>query len=120
MEGRNNLKRGEEFYFGRMNDPTASAWLRGPCGDEMEFYLVIDGDKITDVRCFTEGCEATRACAVAAARLVHGKTVDGALSISAGEVIGTMGDLPNDHLHCSILAVSALYRAIADHLLRGR
>jgi NifU-like protein involved in Fe-S cluster formation len=30
-------------YFGRMNDPTSSSYLKGPCGDSMEFYLVFEG-----------------------------------------------------------------------------
>jgi NifU-like protein involved in Fe-S cluster formation len=27
-------------------------------------------------------------------------------------------DLPADHIHCSILAVSAFYKAVADYLLK--
>ena len=105
-------------YFGRMNDPTASSYLKGPCGDEMEFYLVIENDTITDIKYFTEGCEATKCCAAMTARLAKGKTIKEALSLSAGEVIKKLKGLPEDHLHCSILAVSTLYRAIADYLLR--
>jgi nitrogen fixation NifU-like protein len=52
------------------------------------------------------------------ASLARGKTIKEALSISAGEVIKKLKGLPEDHLHCSILAVSTLYRAIADYLLR--
>ena len=29
-------------YFGRMTDPSGSAFVRGLCGDEMEFYLVVE------------------------------------------------------------------------------
>lgn len=104
--------------FGRMNDPTASAYLKGPCGDEMELYLVIEENKIIEVKYFTQGCDATKFCAAMTARLARGKTINEALSISAGEVIKKLKVLPEDHLHCSILAVSTLYRAIADYLLR--
>ena len=105
-------------FFGRMNDPTASSYLEGPCGDAMEFYLVIEDKKITDIRYYTDGCGATRACAAMAAHLAYGKTINEALTISAGEVIARLKGLPEDHLHCSILAVSTLYRAIADYLLK--
>jgi len=105
-------------YFGRMNEPISSSYLKGPCGDEMEFYLVIDKNKITEIKYYTEGCHATRACAAMAAKLASGKTIKEALSISAGEIIAKLNGLPEDHLHCSILAVSTLYRAIADYLLR--
>ncbi|MDD4995762.1 MAG: iron-sulfur cluster assembly scaffold protein [Patescibacteria group bacterium] len=105
-------------FFGRMNDPTSSAYLKGPCGDEMEFYLVIEDSVITEIKYFTQGCDATKDCAETAAHLAYGRTIDEALSISADEVIRNLKDLPGDHLHCSILAVSTLYRAIADYLLR--
>jgi nitrogen fixation protein NifU and related proteins len=106
-------------YSGRMNDPVSAAYLKGPCGDAMEFYLVIENDIITEIKYYTDGCQATRACAAMAAKLVEGKTVKEALSLSAGEVIIRLKGLPEDHLHCSILSVSTLYRAIADYLLQG-
>jgi nitrogen fixation NifU-like protein len=108
----------DQKYFGRMNDPVSSSYLKGPCGDAMEFYLVIHKDKIAEIKYYADGCHATRACAAMAAKLADGKTIKEALSISAGEVIARLKGLPEDHLHCSILSVSTLYRAIADYLLR--
>jgi len=105
-------------YFGRMNDPVSSSYLKGPCGDAMEFYLVIEYGKITQIKYYTDGCQATRACASMVAKLAEGKFIKEALSISAGEVITRLKGLPEDHLHCSILSVSTLYRAIADYLLK--
>ena len=109
----------DKKYFGRMNDPVSSSYLKGPCGDAMEFYLVIDKDRITEIKYYTDGCHATRACVAMAAKLAEGKTIKEALSISAGEVIVRLKGLPEDHLHCSILSVSTLYRAIADYLLKA-
>ncbi len=108
---------GANKFFGRMNDPTGSAYLKGLCGDEMEFYLIIEDSIITEIKYFTQGCDATKACAEMVASLACGKTINEALSISAGEIIKNLKGLPEDHLHCSILAVSTLYRAIADYLL---
>jgi nitrogen fixation NifU-like protein len=108
----------EDEYFGRMNAPTASAYLRGICGDEIEFYLVVENNRITDVKYYTQGCQSTKICGAMVARLAKGKTIKEALSISAGKILEDLKELPDDHLHCSILAVSTLYRAIADYLLR--
>ncbi|MBN1232661.1 MAG: iron-sulfur cluster assembly scaffold protein [Candidatus Coatesbacteria bacterium] len=105
--------------FGRMNDPTSSAYLKGPCGDEMEFYLVIKENRITEIKYYTQGCDYTKSCAAMTASLAEGKTVQNALLISAGDVIDRLKGLPDDHLHCSILAVSTLYRAIADYFLQA-
>ena len=105
-------------FWGRMNGPTASSYLKGPCGDSMEFYLVIENKKITNIQYYTDGCFPTKACAAMVAHMAYGKTVNEALAISAGEVIKRLAGLPEDHLHCSILAVSTLYRAIADYLMK--
>jgi len=105
-------------HFGRMNDPTSSACIKGPCGDEMEFYLVIKDKTIEDVKFYTKGCIATIVCGSMAAQLALGKSVDEVLGLSPGEVVKTLAGLPETHCHCSILAVSTLHRAIADYLLK--
>ena len=105
-------------FFGLLNDPTASASIRGLCGDEMEFHLIICNDRIEDVRYRTEGCGNTRACGHAVARRAKGRTVTDALSISAGEIIRSGECKPEAGRHCAILAVTTFYRAIADYLLK--
>ncbi len=119
MSGSAPASSGEpDALFGRMNDPTASAFLKGPCGDEMEFYLVVRDGRIEDVRYYTEGCGSTRRCAAAVARRAQGATVLDALALNPRAVIAAEPDLPAAGWHCAILAVSTLYRAIADYLLQ--
>lgn len=108
----------EAKFFGRMNDPSASAGIRGLCGDEMEFYLIIEDDKIEDIKFYTDGCLATRACGEMTASFAIGKNVEDALGITPKEVMRKLDELPEDHRHCSILAVSTLFKAIADYLLK--
>ncbi len=105
-------------YYGRMNDPTSSAYVKGPCGDEMEFYLVINDNIITDITFYTDGCITTQVCGAMTAQLAKGKQIWEALDISPKKVMDLLNDVPADHKHCSILAVSTLYKAIAEYLLR--
>ena len=107
----------DDKYFGRMNDPTSSAMITGPCGDSMEFYLVIKDEIIEDVKYYTEGCGNTRDCGSAVAGRLKGKQVIDALCISPGEIIKSGECQPEEGRHCAILAVTTLYRAIADYLL---
>ena len=107
-----------DALFGRMNAPSASAVLKGPCGDEMEFHLVVRDGRIEDIRYYTEGCGSTRRCAAAVARRAKGATVLDALALNPRDVIAAESDLPTTGWHCAILAVSTLYRAIADYLLQ--
>ena len=107
----------EDPFFGRMNDPTAAATITGPCGDTMEVYLVVRDDIIQEIKYHTDGCGNTRSCGHAIARRALGRNVTDALSISAGELIRSGECRPAEGRHCAILAVSTLYRAIADYLL---
>jgi NifU-like protein involved in Fe-S cluster formation len=111
---------GESDYFGRMNDPVASAWIKGACGDEMEFYLDIADDTIKTARFHTEnGCFDTIAAGAKTAEFAEGRTVLEALRISPGQVIDALrGELPEEGRHCAILAVTTLHKAIADYLLQ--
>lgn len=109
---------GTDPYFGRMNDPTASARLRGPCGDEMEFHLDIRDGWIEDVRYYTGGCAHTRVCGAAVAERARGRTVHDALGINPREILEGQECLPKEGRHCAILAVSTLYRALAGYLLK--
>ena len=105
-------------HFGRMNDPTGSAFIKGPCGDEMEFYLVVENGIIKEAKFYTEGCISTLVCGEMAAQQAEGKSIEQALAISPKQIIELLGELPQNRSHCSILAVSTLYRAIADYLLK--
>ena len=108
----------QDEYFGRMTDPSGGAYVRGICGDEMEFYLVIENNIIVEAKYYTEGCEPTKACGRAAAVRAKGKGIFEALGINPKEIIDSETQLPMANRHCAILAVTALYRAIADYLLK--
>lgn len=104
-------------HFGRMTSSTSGAVIKGPCGDEMEFYLVIKNGIIEEVKFYTEGCVSTIAYGEVTARLASGKSIDEALGISPRQIKGQLNGLPENHSHCSILAASTLYKAIANYLL---
>jgi nitrogen fixation NifU-like protein len=104
--------------MGRLNDPDGAAFIKGICGDSMEMYLVIKDNAVADARFFTDGCNASRACGSAAARLAKGKTLKEVLRLSPADVLDAWGELPEGNVHCAILAVSTLHKALADYLIR--
>jgi len=104
-------------FFGRMEAATAVGRIQGPCGDSMEFYLDIKDGVIKDVKYNTDGCENTRAAGYAIAGRAVGKKIVDALLLNPGEIIKSGECLSEEGEHCAILAVSTLYRAIADYLL---
>ncbi|OGR49132.1 MAG: hypothetical protein A2021_00660 [Elusimicrobia bacterium GWF2_52_66] len=105
-------------YSGRLNDPTASASVTGPCGDTMEFYINIENDKITEIRYYTEGCGVTKACGALVAFYADQRPLSEAFFVSPGLIIKTLGKVPDDHKHCPILAATAFYRALGEYLVK--
>jgi nitrogen fixation NifU-like protein len=104
--------------MGRMNDPDGSAFINGICGDSMEMYLIIKNGFISESKFYTDGCEASQFCGSTAARLAKGKSIKDVLRLSPGDVIDAWEKIPESHIHCAILAVSTLHKALADYLLR--
>ena len=86
-------------YFGQMNDSSGSAYIKGICGDQMEFYIVVENNKITDIKFHTDGCVYTTACGAMACNLAIGKALQEALGVSAGQVITELKVLPKSHVH---------------------
>ena len=107
-------------YFGKMLNPTTSAKIVGPCGDDMEFFVIIKDNIIFDVSFYTEkGCSHTRVAGAAVSSIVKCKEVFDALEVNAGTIIKEAGQLLGDGRHCAILAVTTFYRAIALYLLQS-
>jgi nitrogen fixation NifU-like protein len=107
----------ENPFFGRMNDPTGAAWVKGICGEEIEIYLYIRDRVIEDAKYYTEGCGSILEAGRAVSRKAKGKTVDQALHLNPGEIIESE-TLEEEDRHCAILAVITLLKAIADYLLK--
>ncbi|MDP8213841.1 MAG: iron-sulfur cluster assembly scaffold protein [Candidatus Euphemobacter frigidus] len=103
--------------MGVIPEPNGFGIVRGVCGDTMKVYLRIEDGGVQEVGFETDGCEATIAVGSVATEMARGKTIKEVLAISPAGVIDDLGGLPEDHLHCSILAVNALHNAIANYLL---
>lgn len=97
---------------GRMSEPDAYGKVRSWCGDAMEFYLRLNGDRIEEVKFMTDGCGPTLASGNTLARLVEGRTLEEASAVTPEEVIEALDGLPRESVHCAELAVSTLQNAI--------
>ena len=104
---------------GRIENSDASAEMRGSCGDTMEMSFRIKKEVIKEIQFFTDGCGVILSCGSAITELVKGKTIHEALKISPYDLINDLGGLPRDGIHCAILSVGTLHKAIADYLLKS-
>jgi len=62
-------------HRGRLESPAASARGDNPmCGDRVEVFLNLEGDRITEVMFMGRGCEISQASAALLTELVRGKS----------------------------------------------
>ncbi|MBN1367392.1 MAG: iron-sulfur cluster assembly scaffold protein [Dehalococcoidales bacterium] len=102
--------------IGRMEDADCFVSVLGTCGDNIELWLKVDKNVITDASFTTNGCSATIACGSLMTELAKLKTLGEALTITAKKLIEELGGLPQDHVHCAGLASLTLKKAIVEYM----
>jgi nitrogen fixation NifU-like protein len=85
------------------------------CGDIMQISLRIENEIITDAKFKTFGCAAAIATSSTATEMIKGMTVEEALKVTNKKVVETLGGLPSQKIHCSVLAEEAIKKAIEDY-----
>ena len=98
------------------NDPMVATGMVGApaCGDVMKLDLKLDdNDKILDVKFKTYGCGSAIASSTMFVEMLTGKTLTEAKQIKDKEIAEAL-ELPPIKLHCSVLAESAITKAIED------
>ncbi len=103
-------------FFGKLPNATGAARVTGPCGESMEIYLRIEMRSIKESSFYTDGCGASIACGSVAAELALNKTLDEAVTIGADAIFAVLGELPEEHEHCAVLAAETLQAAIHNHM----
>ena len=90
------------------------------CGDIMQITLKIENDIIVDAKFKTFGCAAAIATSSTATEMIKGMTIEDALKVTNKKVIETLGGLPAQKIHCSVLAEEAIKKAIDDYRAKKR
>lgn len=101
--------------FGEIENPDVVGKIKGPCRDTMKISLRIENGRIIDACFWTDGCGATIACGSMLTKMIKGKTIKEAADITSEKLIDALKGLPEEHLHCSKLAVSSLQNAIKNY-----
>ena len=96
--------------------PDGSARTTGPCGDTMEIRLRVGDGRVLNVSFWTDGCGPSIASGSMVTELIKGKSVLEAQKITQQDVLDALGGLPEESLHCALLAANTLKEAIKDYL----
>jgi nitrogen fixation NifU-like protein len=102
--------------LGEIQAPDGFGRVTGPCGDTMEMYLRIRDGRVTNASFWTDGCGPSIASGSMVTELVKGKSVAETQRITQNDVLNALGGLPQESLHCALLAANTLKEAIKDHL----
>ena len=102
---------------GEIEDYSGKATVGNPtCGDLMQVFIKVKDDKIVDIKFKTFGCAAALASSDALCELAKGKTIEEAKKITNKDIVNFLGgEMPEIKLHCSILGMQALRKAIEDY-----
>jgi nitrogen fixation NifU-like protein len=85
------------------------------CGDIMQMFIKVNGDKITEATFKTFGCGAAIATSSILTERVKGATIDEALKISEETSKEVLSQLPKEKIPCFTLATDALKLAIEEY-----
>lgn len=104
--------------LGEIENPDGQATEGSPaCGDMVQLQLKVNKETniIEDIKFKSFGCASNIATASIITELAKGKTIEEANNIKYSAVVDELGGLPAVKVHCSILAIQSLKRAIENY-----
>ena len=85
------------------------------CGDVMHLEIKVKNNKIEDIGFKTFGCGAAIASSDVVCELAKGKTLEEAKKLTKDDIVEMLGGMPPIKVHCSVLGIEALKKAILDY-----
>lgn len=85
------------------------------CGDQLSFSLKVKNGKIADLKFLSFGCASNIATASVMTEAVKGMTLAEAKNFSWENIVKELGGLPQQKVHCSVLAIEGLHKVIAEY-----
>ena len=78
------------------------------CGDEVKFDLVMKDGVIDEIKFSGHGCSISRAAESLLTTMVKGKSVEAALSLTSGDILGELGNIVQLRMKCALLGLHVL------------
>jgi len=85
------------------------------CGDQLSFSLKVKDGRVADIKFLSFGCASNIATASIMTERVKGMTLEEAKNYKWQETVDELGGLPQQKIHCSILASEGLKKVIEEY-----
>jgi nitrogen fixation NifU-like protein len=106
----------EPKNVGQIKNPDGYAQIGNMvCGDQLDFFLKVEKGRVKDVKFLSFGCASNIATASVLTAKVKGMTIEEAKKYPWQKIVSELGGLPHQKVHCSVMAVQGLQKAIADY-----
>ena len=100
---------------GEISDPDGVGTVgNASCGDIMQMFIKVNGEKIIEAKFKTFGCGAAIATSSILTERIKGATLDEAVKISEETSQEVLAQLPKEKIPCFTLATDALRLAIEE------
>lgn len=85
------------------------------CGDQLSFSLKVKNGRIADIKFLSFGCASNIATASLMTEKVKGMTIAEAKAFKWQDIVSELGGLPQQKIHCSMMAVEGLKKVLAEY-----
>ncbi|MEA1869113.1 MAG: iron-sulfur cluster assembly scaffold protein [Euryarchaeota archaeon] len=101
--------------MGELSDADGVGRVTGSCGDTMQIQICVEDGRVVESRFITDGCGTSMACGSMLTEMIEDETIEEALEINSDDLLRSLGGLPEENVHCAVLAVDTLHAAINDY-----
>jgi len=102
--------------WGKVRNADGFTKITGPCGDTIQISFKVKNRRISKIRYTTSGCATSIASGSMATELAQGRKIEEAVEISQEMILDALDGLPEESVHCALLASNTLKEAINDYL----
>jgi len=88
------------------------------CGDQLYLWIKVEKEIIVDIKFKLFGCPGAIATSSMMTVLAKGKSIKKAKKITDDDIIDSLGGIPENKKHCSLLGVVALQNAIREYEIK--
>lgn len=101
--------------YGKLDTPNVHSEDSNPlCGDQLAMDLLVEGDRVTEVRFRGRGCAISQAAASMLSEMIEGKMLEEVIKLGKDDVLEALGvPISPARTKCAFLSLRVLHRGLA-------